>query len=810
MLSSIVLAKTDAEKESEKSVKEAEKLAAEEVKRSEKTSSKEQTISKEDTDYGKVEFDDVIDTNTTNYEDAIYIGFDDNLNPEIYINSQEFPEISTNARLYFYDTGITSSLAILSNGVQCLDCEATLYGDDDWYLDVDHFSSWTIVENNFSNGIQEGSAIYSDGSIGKGIDAVFIIGFGNNTVYNGSEFVIVDQSAYNVSGTIYGNPYYDPTGGVKGTGAYVFDGVDDAVLFPAKSQYSSELEEEFTIITQANNAQPGGGGGTAITIIGYSGAINDRNFHFYTNTFNTILMRITNGTDNTAANVGSQVGSNEWDYTSIAWNNTLKEVYFWLNKSNLEREDNLTISNDLVMNFKSFCWGAFGPTCASNLWNGSIAQTQIFNRQIDTDEIRSIAYSEIPKIYQTYSNYTSQVFNVSDYDTEVYQNVWNAINLTVDTGAANQITAYGRAGTCATVEAQSWTTGTKTGVDFNFGAGLPGDCFQYKLVFGGDWNYSDEVTAVATEATKIVTPSIADITISPQPTAINSDYITGNATFLLNDTDSGELLYEWFVNNVNVYNQTVTGLVNGSSGVSSLSPAFTAVGNTVFFNVTAINTVPFSSTTTSSGTTTISDSAFTLDAWSPADNGTVQNLTEPEEVNFNVTITDIDGDANTTWYLDGDVYATGEAIVFRTLYSTQGDHTLTATTTDGTTTTTVSWALSVTNTDTLGWTLPLMLGLIALVVLFGGLLMFLDQIHVVFRLVCFLMLPFMLVALTAFMVKVSEISGLSTVTVLCSGLFKAMIALTVLSVGYVIVFFIASILNSIKEKKEKKENDLVQ
>ena len=126
LVSTVALAKTDAAKDAEKTVKDAEKLAAKEVKRSENPSSKEATISKEDASYGKIEFDNGIDTNTSNYEDAIYIGFDEDLNPEIYVNSQEFPELFTNARLYFYDTGFTNSLAVFSNGVQCLDCEAVL------------------------------------------------------------------------------------------------------------------------------------------------------------------------------------------------------------------------------------------------------------------------------------------------------------------------------------------------------------------------------------------------------------------------------------------------------------------------------------------------------------------------------------------------------------------------------------------------------------------------------------------------------------------------------------------------------------
>lgn len=110
----------------------------------------------------------------------------------------------------------------------------------------------------------------------------------------------------------------------------------------------------------------------------------------------------------------------------------------------------------------------------------------------------------------------------------------------------------------------------------------------------------------------------------------------------------------------------------------------------------------------------------------------------------------------------------------------------------------------------LEWTMPLMIGLITLVLLFGSLLMFLDKVHVVVKLFSFLMLPFMMDALTAFMINVAKQSQMDAIVVIFSGLFKGSIAITILSIAYVIVYFIAQILNSIKENKEKKQIDLVQ
>jgi len=80
----------------------------------------------------------------------------------------------------------------------------------------------------------------------------------------------------------------------------------------------------------------------------------------------------------------------------------------------------------------------------------------------------------------------------------------------------------------------------------------------------------------------------------------------------------------------------------------------------------------------------------------------------------------------------------------------------------------------------------------------------------VIRLLSFLMIPFLLDVITAFMIRVAEVSGLDTVTVLFSGLFKGMIAITFFCIAYVIIYFIKLVLEHMAENKEKKDNDLVQ
>jgi hypothetical protein len=456
-------------------------------------------------------------------------------------------------------------------------------------------------------------------------------------------------------------------------------------------------------------------------------------------------------------------------------------------------------------------------------FSGHIDSVMVFNHSIEEPEVIEL-YNGSQPIYQfqTEGNYTSQIFNSTNVANDAEITSWDYVNLTNYIPIINDNLSFLLPNSKLYVRASNgnesilnepWTEYTYNGTNHvpdpnPTPMGIYGQ-YAISMESAGQWGViSDNILEVSMFDFIYTTPYVTALNIEPVP-PISTDNILGNATFSMNDTDEGNITIEWFVNNANVFNESFDPLVDNDIAESTLSSAFTIVGDVIYFNATSFNG-PLASVTQSSAPVTVQNSPFTLDSWTPADNGSKLNVTEPQEMDFSISITDIDGDVNTTWYLDGDVYSEGLDATFKSLYSTQGTHTFTATATDGTTKESVSWTIEVVNTDVLEWAGPLMFALCMIVLLFGGLLMFLDKTHVVMRLMSFLVLPFMLVALTAFMVRVAEVSGMANITVIFSGLFRGMISLTVFCVAYVIIYFIRAIIETLSQRKDKKENDLIQ
>ena len=785
---------------------------AESTARTESVTRSAQDMDRENS-YGRIDFDSSVTSNSTNLEDAIHI--EEN---SIYVNSIEFPELSASATIYFYDTGFNSDLVVHNNGVQCFECTPVLYGDDDWYLEVDHFSEWSLVESVFTNGTFEGSAIAPDGAVSKNVDAIFILGFGNTS--NGDSTNFTDQSSYAVDGsstaadTVYWN---DTTVLPNGfVGGYEFNG-SEGISFPAQSHFGSKINQSITVLLWTKNRAYPNQVGTDI-VFGYSAGFHVQNFEISHNSAGNSVIRLANGTMGESRN-GGGTATNFWTREGTSVNNysngTLRMDHMMVDSTSaFNHTKEIDYSTNEFWNFRDqgLCLGAEDP-CLQGIsaYNGTISRLQMFDRDLSYEEMEQYLMTDVPKVFQTLANYTSQIINSTEYDPEIYSNVWNALNLTVDSGVDHQISdVYTRAASCSVIEFDPWVLATQdpvTKVDYDT-AGNTGECFQYKIEFGGDWNYTDSVSAVNVESFKIDIPSVDSLSIEPTPSPVSIDNIRGNATFLLNDTDTGSINFEWFINSVNIFNETVTGLLNGSIAESTLSSAFTSVGDTIYFDATANNTEVQSNAATSSSSVVIANSGFTLDGWSPT--WLVVNLTEPQNQDFEIYVTDFDGDVNATWYLNGEEYSTGYTTVFRSLYYTQGTNLLNVTLSDGYTSESVQWEINVVNTDVFEWAAPLMFGLTAILFLFGGLLLFLDKMHMVIRLLSFLMIPFLLDVITAFMIRVAEVSGLDTVTVLFSGLFKGMIAITFFCIAYVIIYFIKLVLEHMAENKEKKDNDLVQ
>ena len=81
------------------------------------------------------------------------------------------------------------------------------------------------------------------------------------------------------------------------------------------------------------------------------------------------------------------------------------------------------------------------------------------------------------------------------------------------------------------------TTSARTGFTFD---GEDGECFQYQVFLNGDSESFTEYSNVSILSYKIKLPQAQNLQIDSGPVYYNSS-IQGNATFIINDTDSGTI-----------------------------------------------------------------------------------------------------------------------------------------------------------------------------------------------------------------------------------------------------------------------------
>lgn len=240
--------------------------------------------------------------------------------------------------------------------------------------------------------------------------------------------------------------------------------------------------------------------------------------------------------------------------------------------------------------------------------------------------------------------------------------VWSAGGTMPPSGTSPGLNVYGRANSCLMVESDNWIEanhyyfgGNSSNQTFDFmGGGIQGECFQYKLDFASDGDISPTVINVTVESLKLLKPWLENVTITNMPPVYSNDIIHGNVMPYLNDTDSFNITFEWYVNGINVYNETfVTN--NGSMMSTNLNSSYTSSGDYVNFSGQ-----PFTydyngyfkvfGNTVWSNTIYINNSNFTVQFFPSFNNFSM----ESDEIQvFQAIVNDSDGDVVCNWFLDG-------------------------------------------------------------------------------------------------------------------------------------------------------------
>jgi hypothetical protein len=527
--------------------------------------------------YANITFIDSIYTNYNDSELLSKISIEKNL-----ISVESVEDLQIQANLSFFSTGITKNVAAFHNGWMCHDCEIEQYGTDDYSLLTSSFSAWSLDELQF-NGTFQNTTVNGSNLI-KLPDAAFY--FSGNSQIMGVD--VLENSAFQELGNTIGAVTYRPDSGVNSTGSYWFDGSSQQINFPALSRYGTELQDEFTV---AGYLYFNDSTGSVQTIFGYSGGAADKNFELRIDNSDRFKISITNGSDQHQFTNGAATVNHTWQFFSARYRASDGNITINLGGNEVSQISTVP----LIMTNKQLYLGAFSG--GGNWFNGSLEEIYIFPEYLSDEQLDHIQGINTPLLYKSgNSTYTTEVYNATDYDPETQVNTWH--NITIEASPPGSATVTGRAAECADIASQPFSSSTQAGSIFTFDSVLTGGCFQSRITFDEITNQSLTVSNYTVESYKYTIPIGSGSSVLPlEP--LTTEQIDGAITFLLNDTETGHINFTWYVDGINVFNNSFTGLSNGSVSTSNLGSDFTQVSSQVYFEAILHNGPAVSETYTS-------------------------------------------------------------------------------------------------------------------------------------------------------------------------------------------------------------------
>ena len=332
---------------------------------------------------------------------------------------------------------------------------------------------------------------------------------------------------------------------------------------------------------------------------------------------------------------------------------------------------------------------------------GFVDDLFIFDRILTPTEIQDLMDGEEYWYYKKEAMWTSKEYNATDYDPDIMINNWN--NMTTVHTEPFPSTAMGqgesRINNCGLLDG-TWTNMTTVSATLSLIDKQTelNECIQGRIRF---WNFGGDNTMI------IANFSLNNFKYN-RPYAIGSNFwggenttqpIWANATFEINDTDdNGTLEFRWFVNGVQVTTENFTGLANDDVATASLNESYFVKDDEIYVQIYPHNPpVEGNYYQFLDGNQTIGDASFTS---SYVPTNTTVNLEKPRWRKFKATVVDLDGDAVTSWYVDGSLVDTGATHNFySTKYEDYDILNFTAITTDNNHTTQYYWTVNITPAD---------------------------------------------------------------------------------------------------------------
>jgi len=344
---------------------------------------------------------------------------------------------------------------------------------------------------------------------------------------------------------------------------------------------------------------------------------------------------------------------------------------------------------------------------------GTMDSIMIFEEVLDDAQVFTLYNESAPLyLYKQSGNYESQTFNSTAINPEIQVNLWESVELTnyLTFDNTNYTNLMASNIQYMASDDPGFPGGSWVSLGFNGSHYLPEAEPSQNGIYGKyliNMNtldpyglYPENVLQVTMNNYQYTLPWVTNATIPlTAPTTLQST--TGYATSSLNDTDSMQMNFFWYVNGINVLNESSIGQVNGSEADSTLGSSNYVKYDVInFVAVTCLEDQPaVCSNPVWSNNATVQNSNYNYTV-TPPTNNTIQ-ITKPQGRMFAITFTtDIDNDATVSWLVDGTEVSTADSLTLgSSLYLDYAILTLVANITDGQYNNTETWTVEILPTE---------------------------------------------------------------------------------------------------------------
>ncbi|MDP3990287.1 MAG: LamG-like jellyroll fold domain-containing protein, partial [archaeon] len=430
----------------------------------------------------------------------------------------------------------------------------------------------------------------TDWRLNKSSIAVLNMPFENisDSVFNATK----DYSTFNNNGSEHGGVLWNATGGYDGKGSYEFDGVDDYISIPDDS--SLEAMEGISIVLWV---KPTGTGDANQRIVDktYNGV-----YALYYTSPNLGFALVTDTASANDATCGV-LTNNIWNHVVATWSSSSGKYECYINS--IASGGGAPLAGNRVSNDANDLKIGTG---AGSDFNGTIDDLMILNRSLTDEQIINLYNNKTnlldaneTLLYDTWQTCVTGNDGLSE-SAEICSNnltiasnnnaptvttpvIYPLISYTNDT--LNASTAYTDGDSDVGTVYFQWfvndinvynetnssvTAGSNASTSLDPNNFTKGDLVNV-TVYANDGTDDSAVSAstiltISNLAPEVITPVIYSLI------SYTNDTLNASTAYTDGDSEAGTVYFQWFVNDINVYNETNASVTAGSNASTSLDP----------------------------------------------------------------------------------------------------------------------------------------------------------------------------------------------------------------------------------------------